>query len=498
MNYMGVDVGTSGCKAVVFDERGSQVSSAYREYDLILSDDGGAELDSDNVMKQCFTVMREAAGGAGEPVRGIGISSQGEAFTAVDGDGNALSNGMVTSDVRSAPYVAQFPGSFGEDRLYQITGHTAHTMFTLFKILWLRDNRPEAWANARMFLCMEDLLQLHLGLDPAISWSLAGRTMMFDVRKHEWSEEILSAAGVREDQLARPMPSGQLAGHPNEKIIADLGLAPGACVVVGGHDQVAGALGAGATEPGVAMYATGTTECIAAAFSHPVFTDEMRDGNLCTYDHTVDGLYATLAFSLTGGNILKWFRDEFGAMEVAEGERTGVDAYELLLKSAPSEPTSLMVLPYFTPSGTPHFDMTTPGAILGLRLGTGRGEIIRALLEGVALEMRLNVNTLERSGCPVTELRAIGGGAKSAYWVQLKANVIGKPITVLNVTEAACLGMAMLACAADTDTSLGDLASKWVHTVDTVHPQPDFAAVYDRKFEAYKKLHPAIENVALA
>jgi len=498
MNYMGVDVGTSGCKAVVFDERGQQVASAYREYDLIISNDGGAELDSDNVMKQCFVVMREAAGAAGKSIRGVGISSQGEAFTAIDGDGHALSNGMVTSDVRSAPYVAEFPGAFGEERLYQIPGHTSHTMFTLFKLLWLKDNRPDAWTNASKFLCMEDLLQFHLGLDPAISWSLAGRTMMFDVRKHEWSTDILSAAGVRADQLARPMPSGKVAGRLDKRIIADLGLSPDAFVVVGGHDQVAGALGGGATEPGIGMYATGTTECITAAFANPVFTEDMRNGNLCTYDHAVDGLYATLAFSLTGGNILKWFRDEFGALEIAESERTGVDAYEILLKSAPPEPTSLLVLPYFTPSGTPHFDLKTPGAILGLRLGTSRGEFIRALLEGVALEMRLNVDTLERSGCPVEQLRAIGGGAKSPYWVQLKADVIGKPVTVLDITEAACLGMAMLARAADNGVSLADLTSEWVRSAETIHPQPDIAAEYDRKFEAYKKLHPAIRDVALA
>jgi len=498
MNYMGVDVGTSGCKAVVFNEGGEQIASAYREYDLIISSDGGAELDSDNVMEQCFVVMREAAGAAGEPVRGIGISSQGEAFTAVDGDGHALSNGMVTSDVRSAPYVAEFPAAFGEERLYQITGHTSHTMFTLFKLLWLKHNRPEVWTNARKFLCMEDLLQFHLGLDPTISWSLAGRTMMFDVRKHEWSPEILSTAGVRTDQLARPMASGKIAGHLDKKITDDLGLEPDAFVVVGGHDQVAGALGGGATESGIGMYATGTTECITAAFAQPVFTDDMRNGNLCTYDHAVEGLYATLAFSLTGGNILKWFRDEFGALEIAESERTGVDAYEVLLKSASSEPTSLMVLPYFTPSGTPHFDMTTAGAILGLRLGTGRGEIIRALLEGVALEMRLNVDTLERSGCPVQQLRAIGGGAKSTFWVQLKADVIGKPITILNITEAACLGMAMLACAADNGVLLADLTSEWVKSAETIHPQSDIAAAYDRKFEAYKKLHPAIRDIALA
>jgi xylulokinase len=319
--------------------------------------------------------------------------------------------------------------------------------------------------------------------------------MMFDVTQHVWSGEILDAVGLKPDHFARPLPSGSVVGRIPPSVARSLQLAETAFVVTGGHDQPCGALGAGATEPGVAMYATGSVECIAPAFAEAVFAEELRDGNLCTYDHTVPGMYTTVAFSLTGGNLLKWFRDEFGAMETAEARARGINPYEMLLESAAREPTRLLVLPYFTPSGTPHFDLDTPGAIVGLRLSTTRGEILRALLEGVAFEMRMNMDILERVGCRIREFRAIGGGARSDFWTQLKADVAGKPIIPLTVTEAGCLGVAMLACAADRGVPVTDVVAEWVKTGPPCHPDPQNAEWYDRRFADYCKLYPAVRDL---
>jgi len=281
-HYMGVDIGTSGCKAVVFDENGKQISAAYREYDVISSQPGWAELDSDEVITKCLEVISESETEVSGKIRGVGISSQGEAFTPVDKDGRTLANALVSSDMRAADYVKNFSEQFGTEKLYQITGHTAHPMFSLFKLLWLKDNRPEVWSRAEKFLCFEDMLQLRLGLEPAIGWSLAGRTMLFDVRKHQWSEEILNAIDLSADKLARPLPSGEKAGQIKQSITTELNLAEGAFVVTGGHDQPCGALGAGVTQPGDAVYATGTVECITPAFSEPVFSEQLRNSNLCT------------------------------------------------------------------------------------------------------------------------------------------------------------------------------------------------------------------------
>ena len=493
---MGIDVGTSGCKAVVFDDAGGEIAQAYREYDVLAPQPGWAELDSADVMDKCLAVISDAAGQAPPgSVRGLGVTSQGEAFTAIDGNGRFLCNGLVSSDIRAEGYLTTWVEEFGVDRLYQITGHTPHPMHSVFKMLWLRDNNPDVWKKAEKFLCFEDLLQFKLGVDPAISWPLAGRTMLFDVRKHKWSPEILNAAGLAEDKLPRSLPSGSVVGRIERSIARELNLADGAFVVTGGHDQPCGALGAGVTRPGVAMYAMGTVECISPAFREARFTEDLRKHNLCTYDHTLADMYTTVAFSLTGGNILKWFRDELGAAEVAEAQRTGANAYGLLLDAAGDVPSSLLVLPYFTPTGTPYFDAHVTGAVLGLRLTSSRGELIRALLEGVTFEMRLNLEILHRSGCEVDELRAIGGGAKSAAWIQLKADVLGKPITALSVTEAASMGAAMLARAADTGENVAELAANWTRTTGTYEPRKEYVDWYAERFEAYRELYPTLRKM---
>ena len=498
MNYMGIYIGSSGCKAVVFDKNGQQLAIARREYDVIYCDDGGAELDSKDVIEKCFDVIKECSGQIkSNSITGIGISSQGEAFTAIGDNNEILCHAMISSDMRSESYVKAWTEKFGKERLYQITGHTAHPMFTLFKLLWLKRNKPEVWRKTQKFLCFEDLLQFKLGLDPAISWSLAGRTMMFDVRKHEWNHEILRAVGVTSGQLASPLPSGSVIGKIDKRIANRLGLGGEVYVVTGGHDQPCGALGAGVTEPGMAMYATGTVECITPVISKPVFSNKLLKSNLCTYDHAVNGMYVTIAFSLTGGNILKWFRDEFGAREIAEAEQTGVNAYELLLKVAGEKPSNLLVLPYFTPSGTPYFDTKTKGAVLGLQLSTTKGEFIRSLLEGVAFEMRLNIEILEKSGYVINELRAVGGGARSAVWTQLKADVTGKIITPLTVTEAGCFGVAMLACVANTGESINELAARWVRPMSAVYPRIDNRKWYDDRFKSYRRLYNSVKDICI-
>ena len=495
MSTMGVDVGTTGCKAGVFDAEGNLRALAYREYPLASPESGWAELDSGQVARLCLDAIGEAAAAwRQDPVRALGISCQGEAFTPLDGSGNFLANAMVSSDARAASLVGPWSDRFGRNRLYQITGHTPHPMFTLFKLIWLRENRPEIWKAARRFLCFEELIQSQLGIEPAISWPLAGRTMMFNVLSHQWEEEILSAMELDSLRLPRPAASGEVVDTIPRSVAESLGLAENVKVVAGGHDQPCGALGAGVVRPGRAMYATGTVECICPAFDRPIFDKTLFRNNLCTYDYTLPGMYTTVAFSLTGGNLLKWFRDQWAAIEVEEGRRTGADAYDLLLAQMPAEPTDLLVLPYFTPSGTPHFDADTPGAILGLRLSSTRPQVLRALLEGVALEMRLNVEILDAAGLRIEEFLAIGGGAKNPALTQLKADVLGRPITTLAVTEAACLGAAMLAAAADQQVSPQDLVDTWVRPTSVVEPAPQRAAVYSERFAAYKELYPAVRE----
>lgn len=496
MSYMGLDIGQTGCKAVVFDENGHEIGSSYREYKTLVPNEGWAEIDSKEVRDSCFLVMKEAnALCEKDPVQGFGISSQGEAFTPVDADGNYLANAMITFDTRATKTAERWSERFGKRKLYNITGHTPHPMFSIFKLLWLKENQKEVFDKTWKFLCFEDLLQHELGIEPTTSWTLAGRTMMFNVFEHRWEDEILREAGISEKNLARPVPSGTSCGFVDDEIAEELGFRKGVKIASAGHDQPVGALGAGAITPGTAMYAIGTSECISPSFAEPVTGDELFRNNLCTYDHAMQGQYTTTAFSLTGGNLLRWFRDQWGALEKEKAAREGKDPYEILLEQIGKKPSGLLCLPYFTPTGTPYYDAQVSGALLGLRLTTERGEVLRALLEGVSFEMRLNLSILETSGIEIEELRAIGGGAKSPVWLQLKADVMGKPVTMVGVTEAACLGCAMLACSAVTGEPVESLVSRWVKKGATVVPDPANAEYYGERFLVYKSLYPALKGL---
>ena len=496
MSYMGVDIGTTGCKAGIFNENGQLLYLAYREYPLKSPQPGWAQLDTRLVMDKCVEVIAESATGVdGDPVRALAISCQGEAFTPLDGEGRYMCDAMVSSDARAAELVRPWSESFGTRRLYEITGHTSHTLFTLFKLLWLRENRTDIWSKAEKFYCFEELLQHRLGLVPAINRPLAGRTMLFDVRRHQWSQDILDSLELDAARLAPAVASGTIVGEIPVSVAGELGLPAGVKLVAGGHDQPCGALGAGVVSPGRAMYATGTVECICPAFERPIFDERLLENNVCTYDYTIDGMYTSIVYSLTGGNLLQWFRNQWSREEIQKAAQTGEDVYKLILNPMPEEPTDLDVLPYFTPSGTPYFDAKLPGAILGLRLDTTREQLLRGLLEGVAMEMRLNVDILDRAGLAINEFRAIGGGAKSPQLTRLKADVLGRPITTLEVTEAGCLGAAMLACAAETKTPPRQLADTWAKPACTIDPDEKRATRYTEKFERYKQLYPALSNL---
>jgi xylulokinase len=493
MSYMGLDIGQTGCKAAVFDDQGGQLAVSYREYPTLVPRPGWAELDSDQVVQRCFEVIREAAGACGEEVRTLGISSQGEAFTPVDGNGNAIGNAMITFDTRSSGITETWSSEFGVQNLYRITGHTAHPMFSLFKLLWIRENRPEVFSKTDKFLCFEDLLHYRLGLRPRIAWCLAGRTMLFDIRTHQWDWSIMDAVGLEKSRLSEPVPSGQVLEALPVDVARGLGLPREVLVVSGGHDQPMGALGAGVVAEGTAIYATGTSEAVTPAFPSPIQNKDLRNANICTYDYIIPGMYTTVVFSFTGGNILRWFRDQWGERERREAAASGRDAYEILLENMEETPSPVMVLPYFTPAGTPYFDADVCGAILGLHLSTTRSQVLRALLEGVAFEMRLNLDILNRAGMGMQELRAIGGGARSRAWMQLKADVLNMPVTRVKVTEAAGFASAMLGCAALTEEPVASIAQRWVSTLEELVPDPERAEFYTERFDQYRKLYPTLK-----
>jgi xylulokinase len=377
-----------------------------------------------------------------------------------------------------------------------ISGMPLHGMYSLNKILWFKENDPDTFMRTWKWLCYEDFVQFRLGVEPTMSHSLAARTMALDVRAGEWSQELLNVAGIDIGLLPNTAPSGMALGTVSGRIAKEIGLPSGVVVVTGGHDQPAGALGAGILESGEAMYATGTVECICPIFDTFAVTERTIDSNLCCYPSCVPGLYASIAFNFTGGSLLKWYRDTFASEELREAAETGRDVYEILCGTVPKKPESLLILPHFTVTGTPHFDTASRGAILGLTLNTRREDIVSAILSGVTYEMKLNLEMLQTAGVGILRLRAAGGGAKSRLWVQRKADILGVPVAVLETTEAAALGVALLAGhAAGLIPDLKAAVENAVRIAFICDPDPQQMQEYADRYGVYRDIYPALREI---
>jgi len=478
MSAIGLDVGTSGAKALCVDAQGRVLARASRSYAVSSPEPGAAELDPREVIAAAEAVLAEVAAAAPGAVQAIGISCQGEAVVPVDAAGEPLSALQVSSDRRPASVIPAVLAEVGAADIYQRTGHTPAALFTLFKLRWLAEQRPELHAKAHAFHCVEDLLHRRWGLQPAMGFPLAGRTLLFDVRRGAWNAQLCAAARVDPGQLARPLPSGSVVGTLPAAVAARLGVAAGCIVVAGGHDQCCAALGAGAVRPGQAVYGCGTVECITPTFAAPVLSERLRDANLCTYHAAAPGRWASVAYSLTGGNALAWWRGICGAVD-----------YDSMLGELAEAPSPVLALPYLTPSGTPWFDERTPGALTGLRLDTTRGQILQGLLEGVAYEMRLNLHLLGEAGLAVDELRATGGGARDRRLCQLKADALDRPLALLAEPEAGCLGMAAAGWATVVGADPAELAAAWSRPTAVLEPRPTQRRAHAERFAAYRALY---------
>lgn len=494
MSYMGVDVGTTGVKAVVFNENGQVLSQAYEEYNLLFPFAGAAELDSAQVVASARRVIAKAASEVKNtnPVRGIGIASQGEAFTPLGSDGAVLANIMTSSDSRAQSFVDQWNTDFGLEKLYHITGHTSYPMYSLFKLSWLKENRREIWDAAWKYAFCQDLVAHSLTGRVATEHSMAARSMLFDVAERQWSPEICNYLGLDPIKLPDILQSGETLGIVNSKSAAELGLGADVKVAVCGHDQPVGALGCGSAVPGSAAYSIGTVECITPMMDRFVLSDSLMESNLASYPHVLAGMYTTVAFHVTGGSVLKWFRDNLGAEEARLAKESGEDVYNTIIAEASEQPSNLILLSQFGPTGTPHFDPLGTGALFGLNLSTTRGEVIRAFLEGITLEMKWNLSILAQSDLRVSDLRVIGGGARSETWMQIKSDILGVPLTRMAVTEATCMGAAMLAAQGMGEIDCATAQREWAREDRRFEPRAGNIALYEDRFGIYKELYNSL------
>ncbi len=496
MSFLGLDVGTTGCKALAVASDGKVIAHAYREYPLVNPRSGWNELDSTQLWHSIAEVIENAARQAkSDPIKALSVSSQGEAVAPVSSDGTPLSNFIVTFDNRTEPQSSWWEQNLGKRRIFQVTGMPLHPMYSINKIMWIRENWPEIWARAWKFLCIEDFVIFKLSGSTVIDHSLAARTMCFDARRKRWSKEILSRADIDPILLSEPRPSGDVVDVMRGDVADELGLQRGVIVATGGHDQPCGALGAGAVLPGMVMNAIGTSDVLCPTLESALLTNGMLSSNYCCYPHVVHDMYASITFNLTGGLLLRWYRDTLCQEEVREADSIHADPYEIIINGASRHPAEVLILPHFVGSGTPTLDSKSRGAIVGLTLQTTKAELSRAILDSNNYDVRLNMDRLRDVGVPTQQLRVIGGGSKSPVWLQLRADVLGMHVSVPTVSEAASLGAAILAAVSarhfpDAETG----AREWVKVARTFEPDSERHKLYEEKYENYQKIYPSLRK----
>jgi len=500
MDLLGLDIGTSGCKASIIDSKGAKKAQAYHEYGLVSPQPGWQEIDPEEVWSSVRDVIRRCTDfyGGGD-IGAICVSSFGEAVIAVDSEGRSLQNSMIYIDNRGKEEAANFEASFGRERALKITGASIHPMYSIFKILWIKKHRPEIYSRTWKYFLFADFILFRLGARPHTDYSLAARTMAFDIVKKEWSNEILDHVGVDRNMFAEPVQSGTIVGEISGLMAAELGIHQGAILAAGGHDQPCAALGAGVINAEIAVDGLGTTECITPSFDRPILSEIMADSGFACVPHVKADMYVTYAFTFTSGSILKWFRDSFGVEYKLLAESLGQNVYDVMIDCAAPGPSDLLLLPHFAGAATPYMDTGSKGMIFGLTIDTKPEQIIKAILEGITFEAMVNLERLREAGIIVNELRAVGGLAKSDRFMQLKADMMGVDVVTLAVSEAGTLGVAMLAgTACGLFASLDDAVLHMMKKNRTFHPDEAARRIYSMKFEAYKSLYPASQMIRRA
>lgn len=495
MSLLGIDVGTSGCKVAVFSEDGCMLSSAYEEYDYQRSQPGWAELDTLQVWDIVKRAIHKAVAGAtNDPAKALTVSSLGEAVVPVTNDRQILGPSLLNFDVRGAEYLAELHHVVDDERLYQINGNTLGNHYSLTKLKWIKQHRPELYQQTDKFLHWSGFVSFMLGADAAVDYSLANRTLLFDLDRCDWSDELLERVGLDRSKLPRTVPSGSVIGSVSRIVTDELGLPAGIPIVSGGHDQCCNGVGCGVIEPGRAMYGMGTYITMMPVFRQRREPGVMIERGLNTEHHAAPGRYVSFIYNL-GGALVKWFRDTFAMAERQQAKATGQDIYSMLTAEMPDGPSSVMALPHWGPTGPPKFIADSCGVMAGLRLETSRGEILKGILEATAFYLRECFESLPATGITIDDFRAVGGGSKSDAWIQICADILGRPFVRAKINEAGALGAAIIA---GTGSGIFPSLEVGVETMvkldRTFYPDPRQQRLYDDRFEKYRRLWPLMAD----
>jgi len=457
---VGIDVGTTGVKAVAVSESGEVLARAEEEYPLSIPEPGWTEQDPEDWWAASERAL--AAVGAAEAAS-LGLTGQMHGLVLLDEADRVLRPAILWNDQRTAAECAEIEERIGLERLIELTGNRALTGFTAPKLLWVRRHEPDVWARAAHMLLPKDYVRLRLTGERAIDVAEASGTLLFDVARRRWSEEVCDALEIPADWLPPAHESTEIGGA---------------------GDQQAGALGVGVVGPGPLSVVLGTSGVVFAAL--PAYRAE-PEARVHVFCHAVPDTWEAMGVMLSAAGSLRWLRDSVGG-----------DYDELVAEATawPAGTEGLTFLPYLQGERTPHADPDARGAFEGLSLRHDRGALVRAVLEGVAYGLRDSLELLRALGVEPAVGRASGGGARSELWLKIVASVLGIPIERTAVEEGAAYGAALLGgVAAGVFGSAQEAVDACVRVRDTVEPDPEWQRIYDEGYRRFRSLYPAIKGV---
>jgi xylulokinase len=366
-----------------------------------------------------------------------------------------------------------------------------HPLTSLCKILWLRETKPEVYGRARRILTYADFILARLGAEPVMDDTMASRSMAWELDVGDWSRWLLQQLAVDPSLLSPIVRSGTPVGRMSRALAEEIGLTEPPILVAGAHDQVCAALGAGVPLRARSVVSTGTAEVLSAALDRPLLTRALYDGHYPCYRYALPDTWFTFSLNHAGGILLAWFRDL-----VSRGQQHPDAGFDGVLSDMPDGLSSVMVLPHFNGSGTPWCDVRSRGAILGLTLDTRPPDIALGILESLAFELRINQERLEGAGVSLGDTAAVGGGARSDAWLQVKADILGRPLRRPAVVDAAALGAAILAGAGSgLFAGVREGIEAMVPTGGTIEPRAGTAAAYNERFGLYREVYPALSSI---
>lgn len=493
---LGIDVGTTGSKALLIDVTGQVKASAVTDYPMMTPQPLWAEQNpADWWQATATSIRRVLASGVARPeeIAGVGLTGQMHGLVMLDEHGQVLRPCIMWNDQRTAAQCAAITERVGRSRLLELTGNPVLPGFTAPKIVWVREHEPDVYARTAHIMLPKDYVRYCLTGEFFSEVSDASGTSLFDVGRRAWSSEMLAALDIPHRWLPEVTESPVVSARVNSYAAQETGLAAGTPVVGGGGDQAAQAVGTGIVHEGIVSVTLGTSGVVFAA------SDSYRvepEGKLHAFCHAVPGKWHLMGVMLSAAGSFRWYRDTLGDIEKDKAQAMGADAYDLLTEAAAAVPAGcegLIFLPYLTGERTPHPDSNARGVFFGLTLRHGKPHLTRAVLEGVSFGLLDSLDLMRDLGLTIEQVRVSGGGARSPLWRQILADAFNSEIVTVNVTEGAAYGAALLAgVGTGVWADVAEAARQAVTVTGRLSPGPD-AAVYADFHPRYRALYPALQ-----